>query len=78
MQGYIEWLCHTPMITNSLTMLLCVYIAVMAIYSVVYVAFDSNRGAMTNPLAAILYGVFVGGPALIVFLGLFYCWSVLL
>lgn len=78
MQGYIEWLCHTPMITNGLTMLLCVYIAVMAIYSVAYVAFDSNRGAMTNPLAAILYGVFVGGPALFVFLGLFYCWSVLL
>lgn len=55
-----------------------IYIAVMAIYSVAYVAFDSNRGAMTNPLAAILYGVFVGGPALFIFLGLFYCWSVLL
>lgn len=78
MQGFVEWLGNTPIITNGLIMFLCVYVVIMAIYSLMYVAFGSNRNSMTNPLAVVFFGVFVGGPAIFFLLGLLYCSSVLL
>lgn len=68
MNGFLNWVMNTPMVSTGLTVVVVVFTVTMMVYSTVYSVSNGRNGQMKSPTAVAIFGVVGGGITL--FIGL--------